>query len=177
MIRNNLTKIRTGFYVILVIIIGAIGAKALELRKWGIFACQSYGYSADIFAAYCGGQRYVDAEHGIFWYGLDPTIAKNAQEADAIFLGDSRGLVAFSAHSIREFFKQPNNAKPYNLAFAFMENSAFETQLIRKLEPLKNRLFIVHLEEHFFDDRETLLAEYVMHNPNAKRHYINKQLW
>jgi hypothetical protein len=178
MIRNNLTKIRTGFYVILVIIIiGAIGAKALELRKWGIFACQSYGYSADIFAAYCGGRRYVDAEHGIFWYGLDPAIAKNVQEADAIFLGDSRGLVALSANSIREFFKQANNAKPYNLAFAFMENSAFETQLLRKLEPLKARLFIVHLEEHFFDDRETLLAEYVMHSPNAKKHYINKQRW
>jgi hypothetical protein len=92
MIRNTLAKIRTGFYVILVI--GVIGAKAFELRKWGIFACQSYAYSADICAAYCGGQRYVDAEHGIFWYGLDPAIAKNVREADAIFLGDSQGLVA-----------------------------------------------------------------------------------
>jgi hypothetical protein len=54
MIRKDLTKIRTGFYVIL-IIIAVIGAKALELRERGIFACQSYGYSADIFAAYCGG--------------------------------------------------------------------------------------------------------------------------
>src|SRR5216684_877450 len=176
MIRKNLTKIRTGFYVILVII-GVIAAKALELRKWGIFACQSYGYSADIFAAYCGGGRYVDAEHGIFWYGLDPAIAKNVREADAIFLGDSRGLNTFSANSIHEFFKQANNAKPYNLAFAFLENSAFETQLLRRLEPLKARLFIVHLEEHFFDDQETPIAKYVMHNPNAKQDYINKQRW
>jgi len=176
MIRKNLTKIRTGFYVILVII-GVIAAKALELRKWGIFACQSYGYSADLFAAYCGGGRYVDAEHGIFWYGLDPAIAKNVREADAIFLGDSRGLNTFSANSIREFFKQANNAKPYNLAFAYMENSAFETQLLRRFEPLKARLFIVHLEEHFFDDQETPIAKYVMHNPNAKQDYINKQRW
>jgi hypothetical protein len=178
MIRNSLTKIRTGFYVILAIIVtGVIGAKAFELRKWGIFACQSYGYSADLFAAYCGGARYVDAEHGIFWYGLDPAIARNVREADAIFLGDSRGLIAFSANSIHEFFKQDNNAKPYNLAFAFMENSAFETQLLRRLEPLKARLFIMHLEEHFFDDKETPIAKYVMHNPNAKQDYINKQRW
>jgi hypothetical protein len=176
LIRNNLTKNRPGLYVILVII-AIIGAKALELRKWGIFACQSYGYSADIFAAYCGGRRYVDAEHGIFWYETDPAIAKNAREADAIFLGDSRGLIAFSANSIREFFKQANNAKPYNLAFSYAENSAFETQLLRKLEPLKARLFIVNLEEHFFDDRETALAEYVLHNPNARQDYINKQRW
>jgi hypothetical protein len=178
MIRNNLTKKRSVFYVILVIIvIGVIGAKALELRKWGIFACQSYGYSADRFVAYCGGQRYIDAERGIFWYGLDPAIAKNVQEADAIFLGDSRGLVAFSANSIREFFKQANDAKPYNLAFAYAENSAFETQLLRKFKPLKAHLFIVHLDEHFFDDRETALAGYVMHNPNARQDYTNKQRW
>jgi len=174
-IRKNLTTIRPGLYVILVIV-SIIGAKALELRKWGIFACQSYGYSADIFAAYCGGGRYVDAEHGIFWYGLDPMIGKNVQEADAIFLGDSRGLVTFSANSIREFFEQ-NNAKPYNLAFAYVENSAFETRLLHKFEPLRTRLFIVHLEEHFFDDQETPLAKYVMHSPNAKQDYINKQRW
>jgi hypothetical protein len=50
-------------------------------------------------------------------------IAKNVREADAIFLGDSRALVTFSANSIREFFKQANDAKPYNLAFAYKENS------------------------------------------------------
>jgi hypothetical protein len=130
-----------------------------------------------MFAAYCGGARYIDAEYGIFWHGLEPAIAKNAQEADAIFLGDSRALVAFSANSIREFFKQANNAKTFNLAFAYMGNSAFETQLLRKFEPLKARLFIVHLEEHFFDDRETAIERNVMHNPNARRDYINKQRW
>jgi hypothetical protein len=175
-IRKDLPKIRTGFYVILVVI-SVIGAKAYELREWGLFACQSYGYSADIFAAYCGGGRYVDAEHGIFWYGLDPAIAKNVREADVIFLGDSRGLVTFSANSISEFFKQANNAKLYNLAFAYKENSAFETQLLRRFEPLKARLFIVHLEEHFFDDQETPLAKYIVHSPNAKHDYIAKQRW
>jgi hypothetical protein len=35
----------------------------------------------------------------------------------------------------------------------------------------------VHLEEHFFDNQETPLAKYVMHDPNAKQDYINKQRW
>jgi hypothetical protein len=176
MIRNNLTKNRLGVYVMLVIAT-IVGAKIFELRRWEIFACQAYGYSADLFAAYCGGARYVDTEHGIFWYGLDSTITNSVREADAIFLGDSRALVAFSANSIREFFKQTNNAKSYNLAFAYEENSAFETKLLRKLEPLKARLFIVHLEEHFFDDQETRLAAYVMRDPQAEQNYINKQRW
>jgi hypothetical protein len=175
MIRNNLTKNRPGLYVMLVIAT-IIGAKAFELRRWEIFACQAYGYSADLFAAYCGGARYVDTEHGIFWYGLDSSITNNVREADAIFLGNSRALVAFSANSIREFFKQ-TNAKWYNLAFAYEENSAFETKLLRKLEPLKAHLFVVNLEEQFFDDQETRLAAYVMHDPRAEQNYINKQRW
>ncbi|MGH8290690.1 MAG: hypothetical protein ACREV7_17000 [Steroidobacteraceae bacterium] len=157
-----------------IVIAGALLAVVYQIRANGIFACPATGYSADRYLAYCGATHYGDYEHGAFWFGLEPTIAKFASRAPALFLGNSRTQVAFSTRSTADWFSTAASSY-YLLGFSYDETDVFEGRLLERFKP-RARVYIINVDR-FFSRSESIPARYVMHDTNAEQHYRHKRLW
>ncbi len=95
--------------------------------------------------------------HEILYYGMNKT--KDAfKEADIIFFGSSRPMVAFTRDVIQEFFEK-RNLRYYSLCFSGGTDDFAET-IIRSFD-LKPKIAIVNADE-FFTGENTLMAQRVI---------------
>lgn len=171
--RTLLLKARSGFYSLLILAV-ALVAGAYSLRTYGIFSCQASGYGSDGYLGYCGATSYGDYDHGALWFDLEPTAFHAAENARALFIGNSRTVFGFSTQATADWFSSLSESY-YLLGFTYFENYTFEAPLLRKLHP-KARVYVINIDT-FFDQATTAPGAAVMRDGSAKSHYREKQNW
>lgn len=171
-LRESLLAGRLALYIGIVVL-AALASYAYWLKTRSIFACQAPGYSADRYLAYCGGANYADFEHGAFYFNLEPPALDYARNADVLVLGNSRLQVALSNDATADWFKQAQ-ARYYLMAFSYNEDMVFTGDLLRKLKP-RAGVYIINVDD-FFERRETVFADEILHDPDARSRYEWKRL-
>jgi hypothetical protein len=171
-LREGLLAGRLALYIGIVVL-AALASYAYWLKTRSIFACQAPGYSADRYLAYCGGANYADFEHGAFYFNLEPPALDYARNADVLVLGNSRLQVALSNDATADWFKQAQ-ARYYLMAFSYNEDMVFTGDLLRKLKP-RAGVYIINVDD-FFERRETVFADEILHDPDARSRYEWKRL-
>jgi hypothetical protein len=172
-IRDGVAARRPVIYICIVLI-AAAGALMYELRTRTIFACQADGYGPDRYLAYCGGDTYADYEHGALYFDLEPSAESFVQNADVLFLGNSRLQVAFSTDSTAQWFSSAAT-RYYLLGFSYFENALFAQTLLNKIKP-HAAVYVINLDG-FFDPSETIPAKGILHDTDARHKYEVKRNW
>jgi hypothetical protein len=171
---RNLFLVDRAMVYVLIVIAAILGAYAYTLRAESIFACPASGYSSDNYLAYCHATHFGDYDHGALWFGLEPQVRERAQNAQVLFLGNSRSQFGFSSDATEHWFAS-DSATYYLMGFAYWENYLFEAPLLQRVKP-KARVYVINIDT-FFDAIETAPAKFVMHDADAADHYQSKQNW
>src|SRR6516225_6570969 len=100
-----------------IILAAAFIACAYQIRTRTIFSCPADGYNPDRYVAYCTGRAYADYEHGAFQFDLEPGMRAHIQDADVLFLGDSRLQIALSTDATANWFSG-TTARYYLMGFS-----------------------------------------------------------
>jgi len=169
----KLSAIRPALYTSLVVVT-LIGTYAYKLRTEGIFACTAAGYPADGYLGYCDASAYGDYDHGALWFGLEPEAERSAQNADVLFIGNSRMQFAFSSAATAEWFASAG-ARYFLLGFSHLENETFLQPLLQRLQP-RAKVYVINVDR-FFDDVESPPGAQVLHGNDMRRRYREKELW
>lgn len=159
---------------LLIVVAAILGAYLYMLHGQSIFACPASGYSPDHYLAYCHADHYGDYDHGAFWFDLEPQVRESAQNAQVLFLGNSRLQFGFSSDATDHWFAS-NDATYYLMGFAYWENYLFERALLQRVQP-KAGVYVINIDT-FFDAKETPPAQIVMHDADATGRYHSKQVW
>lgn len=171
--REPLFASRPAIYI-LIVVFAVVAAYVCKIRTEGIFSCQADGYTFDRYVAYCHGADYGDYEHGAFWFDMDPTARNFAKNAEVLFLGSSRLMVALSTPATAEWFSSLS-ARYYLLGFGYDENVSFIEPLLRRIRP-QPQVYVINVDG-FFDRSETPPAKVVEGDPQARNRYEVKRLW
>lgn len=140
-----------------------------------ISGCSSDHYLGDNYIAYCNSKDFGAYEHGAFYYDLEPEVSKQIQEADIIFLGNSRSQIVFSTEAINNYLKN-NNLKFYVMGFSYNEGDLFAADLLKKLKAKPK--MIVFNNDNFFRSGYSPISNPIIENPIAQmRGYYEKYLW
>ena len=156
-----------------IVLLAVLASYAFWLKTRSIFACQAPGYSADRYLAYCGGANYADFEHGAFYFNLEPPSLDYARNADVLVIGNSRLQVALSNDATADWFKQVQ-ARYYLMAFSYNEDMVFTDALLKKVKP-RAGVYIINVDD-FFERRETVFADTILHDADARSTYEGKRL-
>ena len=86
-------------------------------------------------------------DHHVLYFGIDAEVLRRMQEADVLFLGNSRLMFAMRPKILRPFFAA--EAVPYYvMGFGFREADSFPLAIIRKFD-LRPRLVVVNADGFF----------------------------
>jgi hypothetical protein len=157
-----------------VVLAAAFVACAYQIRTQTIFACNANGYHGDRYVAYCTGASYADYEHGAFEFDLEPGVRSHVQDADVLFLGNSRFQVALSTDATANWFSG-TTARYYLTGFGYAGNVVFAEELLRTIRP-RARVFVINVDD-FFERSESPPVKTIFHDPEARRKYEAKRLW
>jgi hypothetical protein len=171
-LRGFSSAARPGWFIAIVLS-SCLLVLVLKTRVQGLFACQSDGYSAESYLAYCHAGNYGDYDHGAFWFDLEHSLANRVKDADVLFLGNSRSQVAFSTGATADWFSSAGIT--YFLLGFYLENHLFERELLRKLEP-QAKAYVINLDA-FFEDWESPFSRVVLTEADAPARYATKRLW
>lgn len=163
---------RPALYLV-AIMLAALGAYAHSLSVSGIYACAATGYTADRYLGYCQAEHYGDYDHGAFWYGLEPGIARSLSHAQVVFLGNSRLQWGFSSPVTAAWFSRLS-VPYYLLGFSFDETYQFEGPLLHKFNA-RPRVYVISLDA-FFAPELSPPAQYVMNDQMAPVHYESEHI-
>jgi hypothetical protein len=144
------------------------------LRRDGIFACQAAGYQSGRYLSLCDGESYGDYDHGAFWFGLEPVASAHAQDAEVLFLGNSRMQLALSTDVTSHWFANAA-ASYYLLGFSHSETVNFVAPLLRTLQP-RAKVYVINLDR-FFTTVVTDPARVVMNDGASRARYQQKREW
>ncbi len=164
---------RLWLYVGLLAVV-TLGAGAYGLRRDGIFACQAAGYQSGRYLSLCDAESYGDYDHGAFWFGLEPVASAHAQDAEVLFLGNSRMQLALSTDVTARWFAGAS-ASYYLLGFSHSETVNFVAPLLRALQP-RAKVYVINLDR-FFTKVVTDPARVVMRDGAAPGRYKQKREW
>jgi hypothetical protein len=167
---DGLFQERPAIYI-LILLAACAGSLLYKLRTDSIFTCPASGYTSDRYLSNCE-TSYGDYEHGAFWFDLEPAAEMSAASANALFLGDSRMLLAFSTAATTKWFSSAS-ASFYLLGFYAFENSIFERALLRKLKP-RAEVYVIPIGD-FFQPFEAPIAKNIMHDGAARNLYNTKR--
>jgi hypothetical protein len=159
---------------IFVVVVAVLAALMYQLRTGSIFSCQADGYSADRFLAACNGAQYGDYEHGAFWFDLEPAVQSFVKNADVVFLGNSRMLMAFSTSATSEWFTAAS-ARYYLLGFGYYGNMVMADGLLRKIHP-SAKAYVINVDD-FFETTESPPVKRILYDPRAREQYQTKRTW
>jgi hypothetical protein len=159
---------------IFVVLVAALAALAYQFRTGSIFSCQADGYSADRFLASCNGAQYGDYEHGAFWFDLEPVAQSFFKNADVVFLGNSRLLMAYSTSATADWFTEAS-ARYYLLGFGYYGNMVMADAMLRKVRP-RAKAYVINVDD-FFETTESPPVKKILHDPQAREQYQAKRLW
>lgn len=171
--RERLFTLRPALYLC-VVIVAALISYAYGFRTNTIFACAAKGYSSDRYLAYCNGASYADYEHGAFQFDLEPSAQSFAENADVLFLGNSRLQFGFSTGATADWFSAAS-ARYYLLGFTYYENVLFAEDLLQKIRP-RAKVYVINVDD-FFDPSESPPVKTILHDPGARHRYEVKRLW
>jgi hypothetical protein len=164
---------RSGAYLFVILAV-VMGTGAYGFWKSSVFGCQTSGYSADQYLAYCGTTGYGDYDYGAFWFDLEPTAIVAASRAQVLFLGNSRMQFALSTEATDEWFTS-FPVSYYLLGFAYDGNYKFEAPLLRRIRPTP-RAYVINLDL-FFEESDPPPARIVMRDSGARTRYARKRRW
>ena len=150
--RRELFRHARPIFYSFVILAVALASFLYKLRAEGIFACQAADYGTDQYLAYCHSTGYGDYEHGVFWFNLDPPVRAFVEDADVLFLGDSRVQIGLSTAATADWFSSIS-ARYYLLGFSYGENSIFAEKILAPLNR-KAKIYIMNIDP-FFGQTET----------------------
>jgi hypothetical protein len=170
---TKLFAARPAVYACIILAV-ACAAWGYQVRTQTIFSCPADGYSADRFLAYCQGGNYADYEHGAFEFGLEPAVPSRVQDADVLFLGNSRLQFAFSTKATTDWFSAAS-ARYYLMGFTYVEDVIFAEELLRTIRP-RARVLVINVDD-FFDRSERPPVKTIFHDPEAREKYEAKQIW
>jgi hypothetical protein len=170
---ERLFGMQPAIYLCLVVV-AALISYAYGFRSNTIFACTANGYNSDRYLAYCNGASYADYEHGAFQFDLEPSAQNFAENADVLFLGNSRLQFGFSTGATAGWFSAAS-ARYYLLGFTYYENVLFAEDLLRQIHP-RARVYVINLDD-FFDRSESPPVKTILHDPRARHRYEVKRLW
>jgi hypothetical protein len=139
----------------IVIAVGCIGMNSL--------GCDFSGYDEDTFLAYCENKNFGDYEHGAFYYALEPKAVENLKNADAVILGNSVAMFAFSTSAVDHFFKE-RGIQYFILGFGYGEASSFPLSLMQRYGIKPKMLIIANAYEFFANTGMTQPATEVTSN-------------
>jgi hypothetical protein len=159
---------------ILILLVAAVTTFTYRLRAEGIFSCQADGYTSDNYLAACNGGDYGDYEHGAFWFDMEPKAWSFARDADVLFLGNSRLMIAVSTPATPEWFASLP-ARYYLLGFSYNGNVNFTELLLRKIQ-VQPQVYVINVD-NFFIRSKTLPAKIVTEDPQAQNRYEVKRRW
>jgi hypothetical protein len=157
-----------------IILAAAYIACAYQIRTQTIFSCPADGYNPDRYVAYCTGPAYGDYEHGAFQFDLEPGVRAHVQNADVLFLGDSRLQIALSTDATASWFSG-TTARYYLMGFSAFGNVLFAEELLRTIRP-RARVFVINVGE-FFEQWESPPVKTIFHDPEARQKYEAKRVW
>jgi hypothetical protein len=157
-----------------IILAAAYIACAYQIRTQTIFSCRADGYNPDRYVAYCSGPAYADYEHGAFQFDLEPGVRAHVQDADVLFLGDSRLQIAFSTDATANWFSG-TTARYYLMGFSAFGNVLLAEELLRTIRP-RAQVFVINVDE-FFQRWESPPVKTIFHDPEARQKYEAKRLW
>lgn len=166
-------RARPGVYIAIVVC-ALLAAFGYRQRINGIFACPATGYAADAYLSDCLARNYGDFDHGSFWYRLDGPSSQSANQADVLFLGNSRMQFALSGRPLANWAAAAS-VRTYLLGFSHSENLRFYVPLLRSLEP-RARAYVINVDR-IFDDRLTWMTSEILRDPDAADRYRDKQRW
>jgi hypothetical protein len=173
MISKGVLSARPAIYAC-VVLAAAYVAFAYQIRSQTIFSCPANGYSTDRYLAYCQGASYADYEHGAFEFDLEPAARTFAENADVLFLGNSRLQLALSTAATANWFSEAS-ARYYLMGFLYYENVVFAKELLRTIRP-RARVLVINVDD-FFGRSESPPVKTIFHDPEARQKYETKQLW
>ena len=90
-----------------------------------------------------------------------------------LVIGNSRLQVALSNDATADWFRQAQ-ASYYLMAFSYNEDMVFTGDLLRKMKP-RAGVYIINVDD-FFERRETVFADEILHDPDARSRYEGKRL-
>jgi len=162
---------RPALYMAIVSLV-VISAAAYGFRTTSLFACQPTNNDASDYVAYCESTGYADYDYGAFWFDLEPSAVRAVDQADVLFLGNSRLQFALSSHFASDWFTTAG-ATYYLLGFAYDGNYLFAEPLLSRISPDAS-VYVVNLDL-FFEPQPTPPARTVMYSPAAEDRYRQKR--
>ena len=164
---------RPGTYIAL-LIVTVLSALCYSQRMDGVFSCRGDAHTGNDYLAYCQATRYGDYDYGAFWFGLEPQASTAAENADVLFLGNSRLQYGLSTDVTSQWFESVK-ARYFLLGFAYFGNAAFDGPLLGRLHS-KARAYVIDVDR-FFTDSLTEPAELVLKDSTARGRYGEKRFW
>jgi len=158
-----------------VLLIAVLAATYLfELRRNGVFACASTGYTADSYLAYCNSTAYGDYDHGALWFNFEPEVLRFAGAAEVLFLGSSRMEFAFSTPATTDW-AAANRLSYYLFGFAYTENIRFVAPLLKRVTP-RATAYVINADGFFYDHETAPVAD-IFHDDAVESRYRRKRIW
>lgn len=151
---------------------GATVDGKLSSNFW-VFRCSPAGYSDEFFLGTCADRAFGDYEHAALWLDKEPEAVANLKAAEALFIGNSRAVIGFSAESFRQPFEQ-RGLKTFNASING-EWDLFAKMLIQKLD-LRPRVVVVNEDYFFFNSINLWGRRVVSGRPEVELEYKLKSL-
>jgi hypothetical protein len=145
-------------YLLLVLLLGLLGGPVFYWTEaaWGFAACRASDQPGAYLAA-CDTLAFGDYEHDAYWFGLEPEAIRSMQQADVLFLGNSRLQFAFSTPPTDAFFAA-RDTRYHLLGFGYGESSRFPRRLLQRY-PASPKLVIINADPFFQDIPSPVAAE------------------
>ena len=147
--------------------------KRSDLFPW-IGSCNPAGYSNDSFMSYCHSSRFGDLEHNVYWLNLEPQLIENVQNADVLFLGNSRTQYAFSTSAVSDFFAKKDYSH-YVFGFGMGSQNSVPEMLTEKYS-LKPKAIIVNADP-FFTNRNSGTNQAMLDESWSRHWELNSKRW
>ncbi len=144
----------------------------LSANFW-VFRCSPAGYSDEFFMGTCADRGFGDYEHAALWLGKEPEAVANVKAADALFLGNSRAVIGFSADSFRQPFEQ-RGLKTFNASING-EWDLFAKLVVQKLD-LHPRVVVVNEDYFFFNSINLWGRRIISGRPEVELEYKLKSM-
>lgn len=151
-----------------------LAAFAFQVRTEGIFACPADGYGPTRYLAYCQAEGYGEYDRGAFWYGLQPALRSSLEQADVLFLGNSRMQFAFSTPATSAWFAGAQR-RFFLLGFTHTEDLQFVRPLLDRV-PSSPKAYVINVDR-FFDDRLTAPTQAILRDGETAARYRQKHFW
>lgn len=143
--------------------------KRSDIFPW-IGGCNPKGYTNDNFMSYCHSSRFGDLEHNIYWHNLEPGLIENVQNADILFLGNSRTQYAFSTTAVSNYFDEKDYSH-YIFGFGMGSQNSVPEMLADKYS-LTPKALIINADP-FFTNRISGTNQAMLEETWSRRWELN----